>query len=72
MNQIFAFHVDGQLLTGKFWREYKGRTTKWDRAFWRPSKTVYMRWADARLAFTRLPSKLQKIVEIVEYTPKGN
>lgn len=72
MNQLFAFHIDGQLLTGKFWRDYKGRNSKWDQAFWRPTKTIYMRQQDADVAFSRLPKALKEVVEIVEYTPKGN
>ena len=70
-NELFALHLDGQMLHPAVWANYSeryGKVGEWIQG-WRPPKKVYHSIGHARVGIGQLPAELRGKVEIVRYTP---
>ena len=76
MNELFALHIDGQLLTAKnrqkLWEKYSknyGHGT-YGLYGWKPPKPFYSKLGYARRGIAHLPGEIQDEIEIVRYVPE--
>ncbi len=70
-NELFALHLNGELLDPKIWKKYSQNYGTNELYGWRPPKRIYYTRGYAKSGIRNLPKQIQADIEIVRYIPEG-
>lgn len=70
-NEVFALHLDGELLHPNIWDKYTEQYGNNSLYGWRPPKKLYYKIGHAKTAIKHLPEQIRDRVTIVRYTPEN-
>jgi hypothetical protein len=75
MNEIFALHLDDELITSnsrqKIWEKYSKNYGKNGLYGWKAPKPYYSKIGHAKTAIKHLPEIIRDNIKIVRYIPEG-
>lgn len=71
MNEVWAIHLDGELLKADCWHKYSKKYGINGKNLygWRPPKKIYYEQRHAKIAVAHLPDEIKNKVEVVKYVP---
>lgn len=70
-NEIYAIHLDGQLLQLDVWKQYSSKYGEYGSQLqgWKPPKRFYYKLHHAKNGVRHLPPQIRDKVKIVRYIP---
>ncbi len=69
VNEVYALHLDGELLEGNVWKKYSKKYGTNGLYGWKPPKRIYYKLGHAKNGLSHLPAEIRSKVEIVRYIP---
>ncbi len=68
-NELYALHLDGELLEGNVWKKFSTKYGTNGLYGWKPPKRIYYKLHHAKNGLSHLPIEIRNKVEIVKYIP---